>query len=599
MALHHRFSPGSARARVDASDRQTRAANLSPALPQGGADKQNKDKMALAVDKYLEAANFQDGPNPGMKARVVFSSVDKKCATAAALRAAARAFSTTEANIPENEIRVSLPVKFPIKEGERRLFDHWSEEGALPLPATTDWAIPPEAKDFVSPVVACAYFKTTRNREQVPTAHIIKVAFASREGFDAALSQPITLHGQLLPMEHAPVSALEHLVEIRFVVPDLRATDNKICESAKAFAGNIAGAELIAVVRSYEYAAVAVNSVHKPIPRPNGHCSAYLRFSEVKRDAEGAFRACLANLLPSSIKYGGEALPARHSFENGLFCPRCRFAGHEKDDCPRHPCRACARPGHIAKNCNDPTGRRRESPVAESGARGYQQRQEFQRVPTRTFGTRPGRATAQNANTIPLGNAPNRFSVLPVEDTLDSDEIHGEVSTASILPFPFRPPVKRRGSVRSSIPADAASPGKKARGGAVFDFSIDTEFPPLPSNTTAAAPQTAPQAVPAATEVQDTASSVTTHQPAAQTQAGLTVSGSGSPRSDASGETGDLVDSEDDAEMQNEIQQQLVSAAGSSESFPKEFAPDPSRASAEALSSRPNTGPLSAESAHV
>lgn len=172
---------------------------------QGGADKQNKDKMALAVDKYLEAANFEDGSNTGMKARVVFSSVDKKCATAAALRAAARAFSTTEANIPENEIRVSLPVKFPIKEGERRLFDHWSEEGALPLPATTDWAIPPEAKDFVSPVVVCAYFKTVRNREQVPTAHIIKVAFASREGFDAALSQPITLHGQLLPMEHAPV----------------------------------------------------------------------------------------------------------------------------------------------------------------------------------------------------------------------------------------------------------------------------------------------------------------------------------------------------------------------------------------------------------
>ncbi|GAA5958585.1 hypothetical protein JCM8115_002512 [Rhodotorula mucilaginosa] len=402
----------------------------------GKASVEERQKISEAIRLYNKAAGFEDGPNPTTRARIIHRDGSAKSVSATLLREAARGFLTNEIKIPANELRLALPARVPVKEAERRIYDHYSNNGALPLPATSDWEVPAEAAAYVSPVVACAYSRTLKKRDGAPTTHLIKVAFSSEEALHAARLRPFSILGSQVPVEHAPPSDLAQLVELRFRTTDLAATDANIVAAAHALAPKLPSATLAAVVRHYDTTIAGADGALEPVPHFNGNCAIYMRLPEIVQDDAGLYKSKLGDLLPNSISYNGDVIPLRHAYETGPFCPRCRFVGHAAEHCSRFPCSSCSVFGHTADKCTNPTGRKFTSRPLIAAAPVAAKEQEWQTVSRNPQTPAKNALRRENSNLTPVNTAArgtygavqtptagttNRFAALDVQEAQDTD----------------------------------------------------------------------------------------------------------------------------------------------------------------------------------
>ncbi|GAA5977670.1 hypothetical protein JCM11641_001372 [Rhodosporidiobolus odoratus] len=333
---------------------------------------QSTEKMLFgALQEYYKAGGFQDGPTSGVKSRIVFAASAVASVPLSVLRSAARSLHS-DRSIPSNTVRLSIAtctVKVGsvcstlVYEVKHALVKHFS--GSAILPAIPGAVFPTSSPlhSLVSGVAGARFQGFSPVRGSSPPTYQINVAFSSATAFDSALRNPCTHHSSFPLIEYTPPPSLQSLVELRVDLRNLNIQDGPLSAAFAAVVAQIEGAALVVVP-------VTTTTSSRPMPELSGSL----------------------------------AVHSAHTF-----CPHCRFAGHDSEDCPSFPCNSCGQGGHTTATCSNPTGRKA---VAHSGSAGWVKAE---------MSCRPPLAPHFNANSTPLGTA-SRYAALHYESETSSDD---------------------------------------------------------------------------------------------------------------------------------------------------------------------------------
>ncbi|BGO89031.1 hypothetical protein NBRC10512_004286 [Rhodotorula toruloides] len=377
---------------------------------------EKREEMVKAVEEYYEVAKFVDGTSIHSKARVVFETGH----SLPVLRTAARAFTTPDRDLPAKTIRLTVPATSVDGAGVKRnalvaqvqqqVAEHYGGDAFLPHIPGIDVSKHSSLGAIVSGVTGTRFAGTSPARNGRDLAYYVDVAFRNAGAFGDALHKPYVHDNHPVMFDYAVGASLRSVVEFRIDLRDLNTSDKDLIAAIKS-AFEPADIALLAVAKVYHTKA----SKFGPIPLFQGGVLVYAQVKSVRQNQDGSYRTKLTEVLPGAINLCGTTLPFRHGFE-GEYCPRCRFAGHSSEECPRYPCASCFQPGHVASTCTNPTGKK------HNGARAVQNSAPS---PTPVVGSqswtdaRPGNKAATSANTVPLGSN-SRYAALPVEETQDS-----------------------------------------------------------------------------------------------------------------------------------------------------------------------------------
>lgn len=263
---------------------------------------------------------------------------------------------------------------------------------------------------YVSGVTGTRFAGTSPARNGHRLAYYIDVAFRNYDAFQQAIKKPFVQDNQPVLFDYAVGASLAGVVELRIDLRDLNTPDRDIIKAVQA-ALEPANIGLLAIAKVYNTKA----SKFGPIPLFQGGIVVYAQVKQIKQDQQGLYRAKLTEVLPGAVTINSTTLPLRHAFE-GQYCPRCRFAGHSSDECPRYPCASCFQPGHVASACTNPTGKKL------NGAKAVQHTIQQPALVVGSQGwtaARSGYKPATSTNTTPLGSR-SRYDALNIEESSDS-----------------------------------------------------------------------------------------------------------------------------------------------------------------------------------
>lgn len=516
----------------------------------------DKQVVLQAIDKYYKQAGFERS-DAGWKARIIHPS--NPTHSTSLLAQAARLMQNPDRTINKNTIRLKLATQAAGSDGAvRRRHFHEVRNSCISHFNGGTWVtpiegadLPEELKHLICPVTGVNLVKIHPARDSLPASYEFDVSFVDQEAFDAALNKPFCYAGKEVPIEFGIPDSLAGVVELRVDLKDLNTPEGVL----KFAFGGLECGKLLSLVKRYE----TVKSDSGPdAPIFGGKVVAYFKIDNLKPDEHGSYRSKLLSLLPSTITIGSHKLPLRHNFEDE-FCPRCKFAGHSASTCPKFPCSACNRAGHVSTDCTDPTGRRSQAirgqptktrnfppppPVTPRVEEGWRQ------APSRRSHNTP---RISKANATPLGNL-NPFAVLQDQ----SEGLNGDMNEN----FPPLAPVRSHLEV---------SPTKRPQAGSTTS-SIDQPLRKKPAfegpfEMQVQVPKTAPTPV-AATSGDKLSLSSSTNTTASTSPSPSSSSAATQPQKSAGGEDPDETMALDDTSSlagDTEIEHEEMTEAASIE----------------------------------
>ncbi|GAA5893713.1 uncharacterized protein JCM6883_003614 [Sporobolomyces salmoneus] len=430
-----------------------------------------------ALERYYKAAGLEEGKEAGSKAKVLLSSTDHPSQL---LYQAARLMQSPERTVPHRTLR--LTVQGPTQEADKanrrvhvnqlreKLFSHFN--GSALLPYFKDIKIEgTEWEGLVGGVAGIALHKVNAPPGQNPS-YEMDISFHSPEAFQSALKKPFVHKGLTSQMDIAIPPNLSGVVELRMELKALNLPDAAIAKGISTALGSQPRLSILKIVKYFDN--VKMNKEVSGLVF-TGRISVFVQVSDIRADIDGKYRHTLYDILPRMITFASDTLPLRHNYEEE-YCHRCHFAGHSGPTCPKFPCSACNKHGHISTQCRNPTRRQHTAQVATHPPVTPRQEGTWEQVTGNRAKHLP--RTPLSANQTPLNKNRylNRFGLLNNQEGEGESET-GEHTPRAIIGLNTTSTGQRRRAAPSTTSSTNERPPKKAL------FAVDTtdeiNFPPL------------------------------------------------------------------------------------------------------------------------